>query len=91
VASLLIRNVDDALRAQLKVRAACNQRSLEEEVRETLRTAIARDASQPRPRETLADIFVRAFGPERGVDLALPPRSAERTRPPIDFSADDDR
>ncbi|HEY8609809.1 MAG TPA: plasmid stability protein [Roseomonas sp.] len=80
MASLLIRNVDEALRDQLKARARRHRRSLEEEARELLRAAIAREASGS---ETLPAIAARLFGPERGIDLALPLRAAERERPPI--------
>ncbi len=89
MASLLIRNVDDALRAQLKSRAQAHHRSLEEEARETLRAAIARDASQPPHAENLAETFTRLFGPEHGVALDLPPRSADSPRQPIDFGGPD--
>ena len=85
MASLLIRNVDEALRDQLKARARRNRRSLEEEARELLRTAIARDASGG---ETLPAIAERLFGAERGIDLDLPPRGQERERPPIGFGSD---
>jgi plasmid stability protein len=49
MASLLIRKLDDALHARLKARALQHGRSLEEEVRETLRLALARDASVQEP------------------------------------------
>lgn len=83
--SLLIRNVDEALHAQLKRRARLRQRSMDEEVRETLRLAIARDACAP-VGENLMDIAARYFGPENGVDLDLPARSQDLERPPPDFS-----
>ena len=85
MASLLIRNVDDALHARLKLRARANQRSLEEEARETLRSAMARDSGA----ETAIDVvglFAAHFGPERGIDLELRPRNAGHDRPPPDFS-----
>jgi plasmid stability protein len=85
MASLLIRNFDDALRDRLKARARANHRSLEEEARETLRLAVARDAASPKS-ESLLSIVTRIFGPEGGVDLDLPPRDAGGGRPPIDFS-----
>jgi antitoxin FitA len=88
MASLLIRHVDDALRAQLKARARAHRRSLEEEARETLRTAIARDASVP-PQIDIVDLFTRFFGPGNGVELDLPPRSAGLDRPPPNFSGPD--
>jgi plasmid stability protein len=87
MASLLIRHVDDALRAQLKARARAHHRSLEEEARETLRTAIARDASVA-PKTDIVDLFTRFFGPDNGVELDLP-RSAGLDRPPPDFSGPD--
>jgi plasmid stability protein len=85
MSSLLIRNVDDALRAQLKARARMHRRSLEEEARETLRTAIARDAGR-QGSESLMQIAMRLFGPARGLELDLPPRDADLARPPADFS-----
>lgn len=85
MASLLIRNVDDSLHAQLKRRARLHHRSLEEEARETLRTAIARDASVSTS-ESLMQIATRLFGPDRGLDLDLSPRGADTMRPPPDFS-----
>ena len=85
MASLLIRNVDDALRDRLKARATANRRSLEEEARETLRLAIARDACAP-PTESLVEIATRIFGPERGFELDLPSRGSDHDRPPVDFS-----
>jgi plasmid stability protein len=79
MASLLIRNVDCALRDQLKLRARRHHRSLEEEARELLRAAMARDAAAG---ESLSAIAGRIFGPAQGIDLVLPLRAAERERPP---------
>lgn len=84
MSSLLIRHVDDALRARLKARARANRRSLEEEARETLRSALARDADGLE--EPLLQLANRLFGPERGVDLDLPPRADDGQRPAPDFS-----
>ena len=82
--SLLIRNVDDALHARLKEAAARHRRSLEEEARELLRVAVARqdEASQ----EHIVDLAHRLFGPENGVDLDISPRGNAPSRPPPDFS-----
>lgn len=54
MASLIVRNLDDALKTRLRVRAAYHGRSMEEEVRRILRTALAEDAmdlppSDPEP------------------------------------------
>jgi plasmid stability protein len=85
VPSLLIRNVDKALHGRLKQRAAAHHRSLEAEVRDLLRTALAR---QPRE-ENIVDLARRLFGPKHGVDLPIPPRGDELERPPPDFSGSD--
>lgn len=82
--SLLIRNVDEGLRARLKARAAAHRCSLEEEVRETLRAAIAREEAPPR--ERFGDLAQRLFGTLGGTDLDLPPRSSEPDRALPDFS-----
>ncbi len=71
MASLLIRKLDDTLHARLKARALQHGRSLEEEVRETLRLALARDASTQEP-VSLMRIAAQVFGPGRSIDLPLP-------------------
>ena len=84
MASVLIRNVDETLHARLKARAAANHRSLEEEARELLRAAVARQEAPSH--ENLADLARRLFGPERGADLDIPPRGSGPNRVPPDFS-----
>jgi antitoxin FitA len=82
--SVLIRNVDDALLMRLKASAAAHRRSLEEEPRELLRAAVARQEAPPR--ENLVSFARRLFGPEHGVDLDIPPRGSRHGREPPDFS-----
>lgn len=84
MASLLIRNIDEALHARLKARAAEHRRSLEEEARELLRTAVA--LHETTSQENLVDLAQRLFGPEHGIDLDIPPRGAAPRRPPLEFS-----
>lgn len=84
MASLLIRKLDDTLHARLKARAQQHGRSLEEEVRETLRLAVARDASDQEP-PSLMRIAAGVFGPDRGIELELPVRSLDLDRPPLDL------
>ena len=88
MASVLIRNVDEALHRLLKRSAASHRRSLEEEARELLRGAIARQ--QTDRRENLADVAAELFGREHGVDLDLPRRGSGPLRPPLDFDDSDD-
>lgn len=80
--NLLIRNVDAALHARLKRRAAAHHRSLEEEVRELLRAAAIRQPEE----EHIVDLALRLFGPKHGVELDIPPRGTAPGRPPPDFS-----
>jgi antitoxin FitA len=62
MASLLIRHVDEALHKRLKASAAAHNRSLEDEARELLRVAVA--PQDTTPRENLATLARRLFGPE---------------------------
>lgn len=77
MASITIRNLDDDIRIRLRVRAAHNGQSMEEEVRQILRKAVGRE---PRT-EDLASIIRSHFGPEHGLELELPPRGSGREPP----------
>lgn len=78
MASITIRNLDDATKARLRLRAARHQRSMEEEARSVLREAL----TTPEPSSTsLAAAIQRRFAPLRGVDLELPPRKPMREPP----------
>jgi len=67
LASLSIRKLDDETYDRLRDRAARKGISMEEEVRQILKRAVA-------PPERLGDLFLKIFGPARGADLDLPPR-----------------
>ncbi len=77
MANITIRNLDDGIRTRLRVRAAGNGHSMEEEVRQILRRAVGGKA---RSRD-LASIIRSHFGPSNGVDLELPPREPAREPP----------
>ena len=84
MASIMIRNLDDDVKTRLRVRAADNDRSMEEEARLILRDAVGR---KPDPRN-LTSIIRSHFGPANGVDLELPPRETGRVpRPLIELAA----
>ncbi|MDQ3558197.1 MAG: plasmid stabilization protein [Pseudomonadota bacterium] len=78
--SVFIRNVDDQLKARLRVQAAEHGRSMEEEARVILREAL----ETPAPTYTLAQSIREKFAPLGGVELQIPPR--ELMRDPPDFS-----
>ena len=80
MASITIRNLEDEVKTGLRMRAAGNGRSMEEEVRLILREAVGRKPGG----QDLASIIRGYFGPSRGVDLELPPRDPAREPPRFD-------
>ena len=80
MASITIRNLDDEVKTKLRVRAAGNGHSMEEEARQILRDAVGRRPSS----RNLASIARSHFGPANGVDLELPPRGPMREPPSFD-------
>lgn len=82
MASMTIRNLDDELKARLRVRAAQHGRSMEEEARVLLRDALAAPRAAPRP--NLAELALSLFGSRHGVELPTPPRARARPVPGFD-------
>jgi len=78
MASITIRNLDDALKRKLRLRAAYRNHSMEDEARDILRATLAEETSS---NGNLADAMRRRFEPLGGVDLALPPRAPLREPP----------
>ena len=80
MASITIRNLDDETKARLRLRAARQQRSMEEEARQILRTAL----TSPRQAKTnIAKSIQQRFRRLGGLTLDLPPRESIRTPPRI--------
>ena len=75
MASLTIRNLDDRLKARLRVRAARNNRSMEEEVRAILKATLT---SEHGTSKSLVKAIRARIDPLGGVELPLPLR--ERIR-----------
>jgi plasmid stability protein len=71
MASIMIRNLDEDVKLRLKVRAAQNNRSMEEEVRIILRDSVR--ANQERAL-SLVDIARDAVEPYGGFEMELPQR-----------------
>lgn len=80
MASITVRNLEDDVKARLRMRAAAQGRSMEEEVRVILRDAV-RFRSEP---ENLAQAIRARFAPLGGVELQLPPRDPIREPPDFD-------
>jgi plasmid stability protein len=79
MAMLTIRKLSDVVKGKLRVRAAENGRSMEEEARR-----IIEDAVGPEDKVGLAEAIHRIFAPLGGVDLELPP--GQPVQEPPDFS-----
>lgn len=80
MAVMTIRNIDDAIKKRLRVRAAVNGRSMEDEARDILRSALSTD--EPRSRN-LAQAIRQRFAALGGVEL--PDTRREAIRRPPDF------
>ncbi len=78
MASITIRNLDDALKSKLRVRAARHGRSMEGEARHILRAALAETNRRP---SNLAETIRRRFAPLGGVELEPLPDEPMRKPP----------
>ena len=81
MASITIRNLDDDVKTKLRMQAAENGRSMEEEARLILAEAVAREAA---PAKGLGTAIHELFKPFGGIDLNLPPREPMREPPRFD-------
>jgi antitoxin FitA len=78
LASITIRNFDDPLKARLRIQAAIHGRSMEDEARDILRSALSIESSPPR---NLAAAIRARFAPFGGVELPGVPREPMRAPP----------
>ena len=81
MASITIRNLDEQTKDRLRIRAARRRRSMEDEARNILREALARDVVTP---DDLAQAIAARFQPLGGLELELPPREPMREPPRLD-------
>ncbi len=80
MASLTLRNIDDSLKASLRMRAAENGRSMEEEARQILKHFLLRKKSSTGIGTRISMRFTAAGG----ADLPDVPRSVPRRLPNFD-------
>lgn len=73
--SITIRNLEQDTKRRLKIRAAMNGRSMEQEAREILKSALARTSKK---KANLAERIREIFGPLGGVELERLPREPIR-------------
>ena len=81
MASITIRNLEETVKSRLRLRAAQHGRSMEDEARHILRTALADEAHPP---TNLYEAIRRRIAPLGGVDLDLSRRGPIRNPPHFD-------
>ncbi len=83
MASITVRNLDDALKSRLRIQAAVHGRSMEDEARDILRSALN---IEPTRKGSLAAAIGARFAPLGGVELPVVAREPMRAPPPFDES-----
>jgi antitoxin FitA len=78
MATLTIRDLDESLKRDLRMRAASRNRSMEEEARQILRAALL---ESPAPAKDLASRIRARFAGLGDVALSVPEREPARTPP----------
>jgi plasmid stability protein len=78
---MTIRDIDEVLKRRLRLQAARHGRSMEEEARNILRSALS---VSDQPMRNLADAIRARIAPLGGVELEIAPR--ETIRDPVDFA-----
>ncbi|MBV9590530.1 MAG: plasmid stabilization protein [Hyphomicrobiales bacterium] len=78
MASITIRNLEEPLKAKLRIQAATHGKSMEEEARDILRNALNRHAERP---ANLVTAIRARFAPLGGVELPEMPREPVREPP----------
>ena len=81
MASITVRNLDEGLKRRLRIRAAENGRSMEQEARDILHAALDEDTA---PSKSLGTALHELFKPLGGVELEVPPREPMREPPQFD-------
>lgn len=80
MATMTIRNIDDQLKARLRIQAATHGRSMEDEARDILRAALS---VAPVRGKTLVEAIRDRIEPLGGIDLDLPEREPLREPPDL--------
>ena len=81
MASITVRNLDDTLKSRFRIQAAVHGRSMEDEVRDSPRSALSREPT--RKGRLTASIRAR-FAPLGGVELPAIAREPMRAPPSFD-------
>lgn len=77
MATITIRNLDESIKARLRMRAASHDRSMEEEARVILREALQRDDGE----RGLGTLIHKHFMAAGGAEFPLPERKQRARKP----------
>jgi plasmid stability protein len=80
MASIIIRKLPEATKRRLRIRAARNGHSMEQEARELIEASLAQPDSEP---VNIGEAIRRRFAPLGGVDLKIPPRRISNRENPF--------
>ena len=75
MASITIRQLEETTKRKLRIRAARHGRSMEQEAREILKSALSQPDEKPK---NMAEEIRKIFAPLGGVELQIPPRGPIR-------------
>lgn len=78
MASITVRNLEESTKRKLKLRAAENGRSMEQEAREILKTALTQNSQRPKTGADLVKRIRAIWEPLGGVELEPLPREPMR-------------
>lgn len=81
MASITIRNLEEPLKVRLRIQAATHGRSMEDEARDILRSALNREPARP---ANLASAIRARFAPLGGIELPEVRREPMRKPPSFD-------
>ena len=84
MASIIVRNLDDTLKRRLRIRAAQNGRSMEQEARDILRAALDEDSGPTRNLGTTLHDLIQAV--RRG-GVGDPPQGTHARSPAVRLTA----
>jgi plasmid stability protein len=77
MATMTIRNLDDQLNMRLRIQAAQQGHSMEDDARDILRAALSQESVRP---ASLVDAIRARIAPLDCIELALPERERSRHR-----------
>jgi antitoxin FitA len=80
MASITIRRLPENTKRQLRIRAARNGRSMEQEARQLLEAGLAQPFAEP---INIGEAIRRRFAPLGGVDLKIPARRISSRETPF--------